>query len=237
MHTVANPLICALDTPDLAATLALARSLHGSVGAVKLGLEFFVANGPLGVEAVQKACGLPIFLDLKFHDIPNTVAGAVRSACALDVFMLTVHAGGGLDMMRAAKDAAQETAVKLGKKPPLVVAVTVLTSMDENDLAGIGINHPVDEQVKKLGLLACEAGVDGVVCSPHEIKLLKEQCGQEFITVVPGIRPEGSALGDQKRVLSPRQAREQGADYLVVGRPITGASEPARAAREMAESL
>lgn len=237
MANLNNPLICAIDTPSVEQARALCRDLDGSVGAIKLGLEFFSANGQQGVRQVADACGVPVFLDLKFHDIPNTVAGAVRSAMELDVFMLTVHAAGGKAMMRAAMDAARDAADRLGKAPPLVVAVTVLTSMDEGDLHSIGVECAVDAQVRRLADLAREAGLSGVVCSPHEIRGLRAQCGGDFALVVPGIRPAGSEKGDQKRVLTPREARALGATYLVVGRPITGAKAPRAAARELLESL
>lgn len=236
MNLKHNPIICAVDTPDAAKAQALAGQLHGSVGALKLGLEFFVANGAEGVRMVSES-GMPIFLDLKFHDIPNTVSGAIKSAGGMDIFMLTVHTAGGHAMMKAAADAAQEVAAVMIKKKPLVVGVTVLTSLDEKDIASVGVGGTVQDQVKRLAELAQKSGLDGIVCSPHEITAIRKTCGENFKLIVPGIRPAGSDAGDQKRVMTPKEAVEQGADYLVIGRPITGASDPKQAAKEMFLSL
>lgn len=225
----ANPVFCALDTVDLDETGRLARALKGAVGGLKLGKEFFTAHGPQGVAAVS-AAGLPLFLDLKFHDIPNTVAGAVRAALALRPAILTVHAAGGRDMLRAAVEAAAGA----GAARPLVVAVTVLTSLDDGDLAALGIAEGTRDQTRRLAALARESGVDGVVCSPLEIADLRALAGPDFKLVVPGIRPAGTASDDQKRVMTPEQAVAAGADYLVIGRPITGADDPAAAARAIA---
>ncbi len=230
-----NPIICAIDTTDVKKAKALAGDVSGSVGAIKLGLEFFTANGAAGVREV--AAGAPLFLDLKFHDIPNTVAGAVRATAGLGSFMMTVHASGGKAMLMAAKDAAVEMVEGTGKKRPLIVAVTVLTSLDVSDMSAIGYQNSVKDQVRKLADLALDAGMDGVVCSPHEISLLRAHCGKDFKLVVPGIRPEGSASGDQKRVMTPREAISQGADSLVIGRPITGAPSPKDAAKSIFDSL
>jgi orotidine-5'-phosphate decarboxylase len=228
-------IICALDTKDVNEAVALTNQLKGKVGAVKLGLEYFTANGPEGIRQVTKT-GVPVFLDLKFHDIPNTVAGAVSAAVALDVFMLTIHTTGGKAMMEAAVQAAKTTAKSLGKKPPLIMGVTILTSMDQSDLDRIGVFSPISTQVLKLAMLAEEAGLDGVVCSPLEIEMLKDELGK-FKLVVPGIRPKGSNKGDQKRVMTPGEAASLGADYLVIGRPITESQEPAKAALAIAEEL
>ncbi len=236
MNSKHNPIICAVDTKDVAKAGQLAEQLHGSVGALKLGLEFFTANGVEGVQAISES-GMPIFLDLKFHDIPNTVAGAIKSTADMDIFMMTVHATGGKAMLKAAAEAAAEISAIAVKKKPLVVAVTVLTSLDESDIHSIGVSGSVEEQVKRLAALAQESGMDGVVCSPHEISLLRAQCGKDFKLVVPGIRPEGTAHGDQKRVMTPKEAIEQGADYLVIGRPITGAKDPKQAAQEILKGL
>jgi orotidine-5'-phosphate decarboxylase len=225
-----NPILCAIDSTDVAKAKALGGQLAGSVGALKLGLEFFVANGAAGVREVA-AGGLPIFLDLKFHDIPNTVAGAVRSAAGMDVFMLTIHAAGGKAMMQAAMEAASAH-----KKKPLVVAVTILTSMDQNDVHSIGVQSSVADQVKRLADLAQQSGVDGVVCSPQEIEILRAHCGKNFKLVVPGIRPAGSDAGDQKRIMTPPEALALGADYLVIGTPITGAANPKKAAKVISAS-
>jgi orotidine-5'-phosphate decarboxylase len=210
-----NPVICAIDTVNVADATHLSRLLTGNVGALKLGLEFFTANGAAGVRQIVEQ-GLPVFLDLKFHDIPNTVAKAIKATAAIDAFMMTVHTAGGKAMMRGAADAAAELA-----KRPLIVGVT----------------GALPDQVKRLADLAQSSGLDGVVCSPQEITLLRGHCGKDFKLVVPGIRPEGSASGDQKRVMTPRQALQAGADYLVIGRPITEAADPQQAAAAILNSL
>jgi orotidine-5'-phosphate decarboxylase len=225
-------ILVALDTTDVDRAAALARELAGHVGGIKLGKEFFTANGPQGVRAVS-GDGQPLFLDLKFHDIPNTVAGAVRSALAMKPFMLNVHAAGGAAMMRAAAEAVAE----LGADRPLLIAVTVLTSLGDEDLAEIGVNAAAAEQVARLAKLALDCGLDGVVCSPREIEIVRNTCGADFKTVVPGIRPEWAVKGDQKRIMTPRQAVDLGADYLVIGRPITGADNPIEAAKRIGEEL
>lgn len=215
-----NPIICAIDTTDTSRAKQLVETVSPHVGAVKLGLEFFTANGAEGVR--QVAGNKPLFLDLKFHDIPNTVAGAVRATSGINCFMMTVHTLGGKEMMRAAKKAASDLPNK-----PMIIGVTILTSMEEADLESINIKNNVKEQVSKLSDLAQESGLDGVVCSPHEIEILRERCGKDFKLVVPGIRPHGSSKGDQKRIMTPKEALEKGADYLVIGRPITEAENPA----------
>jgi orotidine-5'-phosphate decarboxylase len=231
-----NPVICAVDTTDVAQAVTLAEQLSGNVGALKLGLEFFTANGAAGVAHISRL-HFPIFLDLKFHDIPNTVAKAIRATAGIDTFMMTVHTTGGQAMLRAAIDASMEVAEETGKERPLIVGVTVLTSLDQDDLDMIGVQDTLVDQVKRLADLAQSAGLDGVVCSPQEINLLRKHCGEDFTLVVPGIRPEGSAAGDQKRVLTPREAIEYGADYLVIGRPITAAPHAGEAARAILTSL
>ena len=222
-----SPIFCAIDTPDLGQARALAQAVRGAVN-LKLGLEFFVAHGPAAVREV--AGRTPLFLDLKLHDIPNTVAGAVRAAAALRPMLLTVHCGGGPAMLRAAAEAAGA-----GPEPQRVklLGVTVLTSLDDADLAAVGQHGPAAEQVKRLALLAKACGLDGVVGSPREVAMLREACGRDFLRVVPGIRLMGRAGGDQKRVMGPRETLAAGADYLVIGRPITGAPDPAAAARAM----
>jgi len=229
-------LICALDTtsPDMA--LALAERLGSSVGALKLGLEFFGACGPDGFARVAQA-GLPIFLDLKLHDIPNTVAQAIHALMPLRPSIMTVHSAGGPAMMRAAAEAATEAARTVGCTRPLMVGVTILTSLDEDDLKAVGLSTPVTEQVVRMARLARQSGLDGVVCSPFEIAAIRKACGPDFTLVVPGIRPAGSATHDQKRVMTPAQAIALGADYLVIGRAITGASDPGRAARDIAAEM
>lgn len=191
--------------------------------AVKLGLEFFVAQGPEGVRAVADA--RPLFLDLKLHDIPNTVAGGVRSAAACRPLFLTIHASGGMAMMRAAAAAAKES----GAARPALLGITVLTSLDQSDLDAVGQRGPLGDQAERLALLAREAGLDGVVCSPHEIARLRKACGPDFKLVVPGIRPAWSEAGDQKRIMTPAEAVALGADHLVIGRPITQAADPKEA--------
>tara|TARA_R110000772_G_scaffold215694_2_gene326301 strand:- start:148091 stop:148828 length:738 start_codon:yes stop_codon:yes gene_type:complete len=230
----ADRILVALDTTDAAGAVALAQGVKGAVGGVKLGKEFFTAQGPEGVRKVS-AAGLPVFLDLKFHDIPNTVAGAVRAAAPLQPFMLNVHASGGRAMMEAAAKAATDAAQ--GGHRPLVLAVTVLTSLSDEDLIEVGINNETKAQVAKLAKLAQEAGMDGVVCSAHEIKVIRSVCGPDFTLVVPGIRPEWAVKGDQKRVVTPRDAVSLGADYLVIGRPITQADDPVAAAARIADEL
>ena len=231
-----NPIICAVDTTDVEKAKTLAASLEGSIGALKLGLEFFTANGAAGVREMSSPRA-PIFLDLKFHDIPNTVAGAIRATAGIDSFMMTVHTQGGKAMMRAAAEASMEVAATTGKARPMVVAVTILTSLDQHDLTATGISAAMSDQVKRLADLAQISGLDGVVCSPMEITLLREHCGADFKLVVPGIRPEGSNAGDQKRTMTPREALGLGADYLVIGRPITEAADPKAAAQAILQSL
>lgn len=231
-----NPIICALDTKDIEQAKNLAILLKDNVSMVKCGLEFFTKNGSEGIREVSST-GLDIFLDLKFHDIPNTVAEAIRSAVSLDVSIITIHTLGGKAMMQAAAQAAKEESEKLGKKKPIIVGVTILTSMDDQELQGIGINRATTGQVEILAKLAQESGLDGIVCSPHEIKLVKETCGNDFITVVPGIRPASSSSDDQKRVMTPKEAVNNGADYIVIGRPITKSDDPKKSAKEIFESL
>jgi orotidine-5'-phosphate decarboxylase len=226
-----NPVYVAMDTPDLDYALELAERVRPHVGGLKLGLEFFNAQGPDGVRAFED-CGLPIFLDLKYHDIPNTVAGAVRAGAGLNAAILNVHAQGGAAMMRAAVEAAKSVnpATKL-------IAVTMLTSLSDEDLPTVGLMPPVADQVLRLASLTQQCGLDGVVCSAHEITRLRAELGPDFLLVVPGIRPAGADVGDQRRVMTPAQARDAGAGILVIGRPITGAADPANAARDIAQSL
>ncbi len=236
MSTDKGRIFVALDTTDIDAARALASRLKGSVGGVKLGLEFFTANGAAGVRAVARA-GLPLFLDLKFHDIPNTVAGAVRAAVQLRPKILNVHAAGGPAMMRAAAAAATEAAKEYNLPRPLVVAVTVLTSLDSGDLDAVGQIGPPADQVIRLARLTQQCGLDGVVCSPKEAAGVRAACGPDFKLVVPGIRPSLGLSGDQKRTAGPAGAVSAGADFLVIGRPITRAPDPAAAARAMAAAL
>ena len=226
-----NPIYVALDTPDLEYARSLAARVAPHVGGLKLGMEFLAANGPQGIKAFE-SFGLPIFADTKFHDIPNTVAGAVRSTAGLGVAILNVHAGGGAAMLKAARDAAKAVNPKTK-----VIAVTVLTSLDDTDLMAVGQVLPARDQVVRLATLTRDCGLDGVVCSAHEIARLRKELGPDFLLVVPGIRPAGSAVGDQKRVMGPAEARDAGASILVIGRPITAAADPAAAAHAIAESL
>jgi orotidine-5'-phosphate decarboxylase len=229
--TTTSPVFCALDRPDLEGTLALARQLAGAVGGLKLGLEFVSANGPAGVRAVA-ALGLPIFLDLKLHDIPNTVAGAIRALAPLEVRMLTLHASGGAAMLKAAVAAARELPQR-----PWLLGVTVLTSLDQADLAAQGIAGTPQDQALRLAGLAHDCGLDGIVCAPQEIEAIRARFGHALRLVVPGIRPATAAADDQKRTMSPADAIQAGADYLVVGRPITAAADPAAAAHAIAAEI
>ena len=220
-----NPIIVALDLPSPQKALKLAGELAPLVGAFKVGKQLFVSGGPDVVRKLR-ATGAKVFLDLKLHDIPNTVAKAVISATDLGVQMATVHASGGSKMLAAAENAAHEQAAMLRAEPPLVLAVTVLTSMDDDNLAELGIEGGVEEQVLRLAKLATGAGLRGLVCSPQEIKLLRTELGDEVQLVTPGIRPASSKADDQKRTLTPAEAIEAGANWLVIGRPITGAPDP-----------
>ncbi|MGE5546101.1 MAG: orotidine-5'-phosphate decarboxylase [Solirubrobacterales bacterium] len=229
---MSNPVFVAIDTTDSAKAVELARSLSGAVGGIKLGLEFFTANGPGAVAEVSAALGMPLFIDLKLHDIPNTVAGGMKGVARLKPVLTTIHASGGAEMMRAAVAAAREHS-----PTTKVLAVTILTSIDQAAMTAIGFGGAVLDQVKRLAALAQEAGVDGLVCSPHEVEAVRALVGPGMTLVVPGIRPAWAEAGDQKRFMTPRQAIERGADVLVIGRPITGAADPAEAARRIAAEL
>lgn len=225
-------LIAAIDVATLAEAGALCRALSGEVGLAKVGLELFLAEGAASVRVAQEA-GLPVFLDLKLHDIPNTVEGAARSVSRLGVRMLTVHASGGAAMVAAAKRGLSES---VGERP-LLLAVTVLTSLTGADLEAQGIVADAERQVVRLGTMAVTAGADGLVCSPHEVAALRRALGPKPVLVVPGIRPVGGATHDQARVATPRSAVDAGADYLVVGRPLREGPSPAEAARAIARTL
>lgn len=229
-----NPILVALDVDTVDEAVALADRLRGVVGGFKIGSRLFTSRGPAFVEQMV-ARGDRVFLDLKFHDIPNTVAGAVAAATRLGVWMVNVHAAGGEAMMRAAKAAAVDEAARTGQTTPLVIAVTVLTSFDQATLAGVGIETPVTEQVKRLARLTQRAGLDGVVASPQEIGLIRDVCGSAFAIVTPGIRGASDEKGDQRRTLSAADALAAGASYLVVGRPIIAAADPRSAAERLAE--
>jgi orotidine-5'-phosphate decarboxylase len=231
-----NPVIVALDVPEAKIALELAAQLAPVAGAFKIGGELFTSAGPDIVRQIR-ATGAQVFLDLKFHDIPNTVAKSVAAATRLDVQMLTVHAAGGLEMMRAAEQAAQETARSLKRRPPLVLGVTVLTSMDSNALSEIGAQANVGHQVERLALLASKAGLRGLVCSPLEITVLRQTLPGEMQLVTPGIRTGAEKVDDQKRTLTPREALDAGANWLVIGRPIYAAKSPKAAAEKILKSL
>ena len=231
-----NPIIAALDVPTAEEALRLARQVAPVVGGFKIGMELFTAAGPDVVRKVRET-GLSVFLDLKFHDIPNTVAKAVAAAVRLDVQMLTVHASGGLEMLQAAEKAAEETAWEIGKTPPLVLAVTILTSLDSNSLSVIGLDPNVGRQVRRLANMANTAGLRGLVCSPLEVAELRQSLPRSMQLLTPGIRLASSPGDDQKRTLDPREALEAGANWLVIGRPIYAAKDPREAAEGILESL
>jgi orotidine-5'-phosphate decarboxylase len=225
-----NPICVALDTPDLERAAQLAGALAPHVGYAKVGMEFFYAHGTRGYEAVAKS-GLPVFLDLKLHDIPNTVGSAIQALMHLSPkpAIINVHATGGSDMMKAAADAVA------GQSK--LIAVTVLTSLSDADVHAAGFADDTQSLATRLALLAKASGLDGVVCSPLDLKNIRAACGANFLTVVPGIRPASAESGDQKRIATPAATFEAGADILVIGRPITGASDPAAAAQAIAAEI
>lgn len=228
MTTAPNPIYVALDTPDVKTARDLAEAVRPHAGGLKVGLEFVSANGPEGIRVIV-ALGLPVFLDVKLHDIPTTVAGAVRALAGLGVSIINIHASGGTAMMKAAKEAA-------GGKAK-IIAVTILTSLDDEDMQAVGFAGDAAAQAVRLARLAKSAGLDGVVCSAHDLKAVRAACGPDFLTVVPGSRPAGSALNDQKRFTTPAEARDAGADILILGRPVTHAADPREACRQVAASL
>jgi orotidine-5'-phosphate decarboxylase len=242
METRTNPVYCGIDTTDLIWASKLIQSIAGglrpAVGGIKLGLEFFLAHGAPGVRyafpAPIRATGVGFFLDLKLHDIPNTAAGGIRAVAELAPTFITIHASGGRDMLKAVVEEAGTQAAKHGVPRPKLLGVTVLTSLDRADLEATGVNADPSDQVLRLAALARESGLDGVICSPLEIAALRKQCGPDFVLMVPGIRPAGSAANDQKRVMTPRQAVQLGATNLVVSRPIYQAPDPRVAAEAIA---
>ena len=242
MRTRANPVYCGVDTIDLAQATKLIQSIAGgprpAVGGIKLGLEFFLAHGAPGVRYAfptpVRATGVGFFLDLKLHDIPNTVAGGIRAVVELAPTFITIHASGGREMLKVAVDEAATQAARLNVPRPKLLGVTVLTSLDRSDLEATGVHADPSDQVLRLAALARESGLDGVICSPLEIAALRKQCGPDFVLMVPGIRPVGSAANDQKRAMTPRQAVDLGATNLVVGRPIYQAVDPRAAAEAIA---
>lgn len=227
-----TPIIVALDFPDAATAVAMADRLNPTHCRVKVGKELFTAAGPQVVEALQNK-GFEVFLDLKFHDIPNTTAGAVRSAAELGVWMVNVHASGGRRMMEACREVLDK---RTGQRP-LLTAVTVLTSLEQEDLHEVGIDIEPMVQVQRLARLTQECGLDGVVCSAREAKALRNTLGDDLQLVTPGIRPADASADDQKRILTPAQAMENGSTYLVIGRPITSAADPAQALDAILQSL
>lgn len=226
-----NPVFCAIDTPDIDKARRLSGAIAPHIGGLKIGMEYFYACGRAGFDAVA-AAGKPVFLDLKLHDIPNTVASAVRALAPLNPAIINVHAGGGRAMMQAAAIAASDS-----ESATKVIAVSVLTSLDQADLGQLGVSGTVSDHVRRLGALARDCGLDGMVCSAHEIEILKAECGQDFMLIVPGIRPAGAAVGDQKRIMTPAEALALGADILVIGRPITAAADPAAAASAIGREI
>lgn len=226
-----SPIIVALDYPDASQALAMAQRLNPSDVRLKVGKELFTAAGPALVESLQQL-GFELFLDLKFHDIPNTVAGALKSAAGLGVWMVNVHASGGRRMLEAAANAISQVS-----NPPLLTAVTVLTSMGVEELGEVGITATPAEQVKRLALLAQSVGIEGVVCSAQEAQMLRQACGDDFLLVTPGIRPAGSQKDDQTRIMTPQEAQQAGVNYMVIGRPITQAAEPSAAVYHILQSL
>jgi orotidine-5'-phosphate decarboxylase len=233
-----NQILVALDVSTARDALALADTLRGVVGGYKVGSQLFTSEGPSVVRALVER-GDRVFLDLKFHDIPNTVAGAVSAAADLGVWMVNVHAAGGPAMLAAAREAAHDAAAKRGGTPPLVIAVTVLTSMDDATLREVGVNHPPIDQVERLARVSQAAGLDGVVASPQEVTAIRRACGPSFVVVTPGIRGGTATSGpdDQRRTATPAGAVASGSSFLVIGRPITGAADPRSAAQRMAEEI
>lgn len=230
--------IClALDVDDIKKARALVEELRGYVGVYKVGKELFTAVGPQIVKEINNL-GCKVFLDLKYHDIPNTVAKAGEAATELGVYMFNIHASGGYAMMEAVAEAVRNKATALGKQRPLVLAVTVLTSIDQEVLnTQLNIEGDVEKQVVHLALLAQKAGLDGVVCSPQEIKAIRQACGKDFVIVTPGIRPAWATTDDQKRITTPKDAVEAGVDYMVIGRPIRNANDRLGAAKKILDEI
>ncbi|MEK9498658.1 orotidine-5'-phosphate decarboxylase [Photorhabdus sp. P32] len=229
---ISSPVIVALDYDNQDAALAFADNIDPRDCRLKVGKEMFTLHGPQFVKLLHQR-GFEVFLDLKFHDIPNTTARAVAAAAEMGVWMVNVHASGGARMMMAAKEAL----LPYGHNAPLLIAVTVLTSMERSDLQGIGIDMAPAQQAERLAKLTQACGLDGVVCSAHEAQQLKKVCGQNFQLVTPGIRPTGSEAGDQRRIMTPEQAVLAGVDYMVIGRPITRAADPAATLRQINQSI
>ncbi|MFX4261467.1 orotidine-5'-phosphate decarboxylase [Pelotomaculum propionicicum] len=237
MVSFKNPLIIALDVDTIAQAENLADKLGPYAGGFKVGMQLYNSVGPEAVRGLREK-NVPVFVDLKLHDIPNTVAGAARVLTRHGASILNVHAAGGAGMMSAAATASRDEAARAGLKPPLVVAVTVLTSISQDVFnKEIGITGPIRDRVVTWALLAREAGLDGVVASPLEITPIREACGEDFVVITPGVRPAGAAQDDQKRTMTPREAVRLGATYLVVGRPVTAAPDPVKALRAILEEI
>ncbi|MEC9392829.1 MAG: orotidine-5'-phosphate decarboxylase [Pseudomonadota bacterium] len=226
-----NPIILAVDTKSDLEAYEISQEVSGYVGAIKLGLEYFNTYGPEGIRKIQEI-GIPIFLDLKLHDIPMTVRKTIETLSDINPAIINVHAFGGQQMMKYALDGLGPKSRKIS-----LVAVTVLTSLNEDDMAILGIDYPVKDLVQNLAKLTKDSGLAGVVCSAEEIALVRKICGKEFMIIVPGIRPEGSQKDDQKRVMTPKQAISLGADYLVIGRPITQSKDPLSKVKEILKSI
>ena len=224
---------CAIDTTDLPAAKSIAAGLVGSVGGIKLGMEFFYAHGNDGLRAIKDVCDLPIFLDVKIHDIPNTAKGALRGLIPAGPKYITLHASGGMEMMQAAAYEAADGAARMGVERPKLLGVTMLTSLDQQNLKAQHIEGTPADHALRMATLAQKAGLDGVVASGHELKDIRTRMGDDFVIAVPGIRPTIEQKDDQKRVITPQQAIDDGADVLVIGRAITQAANPAQAVREM----
>lgn len=229
-------LIFALDVEHFGEAQKLVGLLKGHVGLFKVGKQLFTHSGPKVIDMIRNK-GERVFLDLKFHDIPNTVAKAGEEATKLGSTMFTVHSMGGYQMMKGAVESSRKTAKQLNIPKPFILAVTILTSMDEATLKQVGIKTPLEEQVVRLATLAKRAGVSGVVASPREISLIRDHCGSDFLIVTPGVRPTSAGKDDQKRTLTPGEAIRAGANYIVVGRPIKEADDPVRAADEIVEEI
>ena len=231
-RNISQKIICALDTSNFLVAQKITRKLRNHLGGIKVGKEFFTAHGPEGIKTISKE-GLPIFLDLKFHDIPNTVAKAISNIVRLKPSMTTIHATGGAEMIKAAVKANKIIAKKNNIKRPYILAVTVLTSLDKSDMISLGSEQNIQTLTLRLAKLAKRNGADGIICSPKELKILRFKLGKNFKIVVPGIRPNRKKNDDQKRTMTPKQALDLGADYVVIGRPITESDNPLLAVKKI----
>lgn len=230
-----NKIIVAIDTIEESKALELTKIIP-DVGAFKLGLEYFCSNGPQGIKLISDT-GVKIFLDLKFHDIPNTVAGAIKAVLDLQPYMLTVHLSGGYDMLNKANEIVIEYCQKYSLKKPLILGVSVLTSIDNNDFESLGIKGKVEDQVIRLAQLAKNCGLDGLVSSAKELQIIRKEIGQDLLLVTPGIRPVGGSLNDQKRIVAPSKAINDGANFLVIGRPITASKDPRKSLEDISKEI